>query len=240
MTSTNWYTSGQLVVSFTNDNGFTNGNPFPYTPHTEKAAYIECLCVVSSSAITITSTTSYTAANCTRYVMSGYSPFLTVRINANSGQNLMCFFPGFKLPSSSNGNWNLVSNFYRDPMNHFKYWSLPEQFRSIHQYTGVGTPLSNYGSNGISVDYNGTFWTTSGNTLSNKYYQLYVVGSGSFTNPILYLSTYSPQTSQTMCNSGSYLICRAYNSFFSRRYFLVAQANAYTSSFNLSANLNFP
>lgn len=40
MTNTNWYTSGQLVVSFTGDNGFANGNPFPYTPYTEAAAYI--------------------------------------------------------------------------------------------------------------------------------------------------------------------------------------------------------
>lgn len=126
-------------------------------------------------------------------------------------------------------------------MNHFKYWGLPEQFRSINQYTGVGTYLSNNGVNGMStVDYNGTFWTTSGTALQNKYYQLYLVSAGSFTNPILYLSTYSPQTVQGICNSGSYLVCRAYNSFLSRRYFLVVQANGYTSAFNLTANLNFP
>lgn len=240
MTSTTWQTSGQLLVSFTGDNGFANGNPFPYTPHTEPAAYIECLCVVSSSTISINSGTSYTAANCTRYVMSGYAPFLTVRINANVGQNLMCFFPGFKLPSSSSSNWRLYSNFYRDPMNHFKYWGLPEQFRSVYQTTGVGTPLSSSTSNGISVYYNGTFWGTNGNALQNKYYQLYLVGAGTFTNPVLYMSSYSPQTSQAMCNSGSYRVCRAYTSFLSRRYFLVAQANAYTSAFNLTGNLNFP
>ena len=131
MTNTNWYSSGQLVVSFTGDNGFTNNNPFPYTTYTESAAYIECLCVVSNSAISISAGTSYTAANCTRYIISGFPPFLTVRINANAGQNLMCFFPGFKLPNSAS-SWTLYSNFYKDPMNHFKYWGLPEQFRSIN------------------------------------------------------------------------------------------------------------
>lgn len=118
--------SAQLVISFTGNNAFTNNNLFKYTDSTEGAAYIECLCVVSSSAITISAGTSYTAANCTRYawVGSGYKPFITVRVDASAGQYLACYFPGFNNPNSVGGS-TMTVNFYRDIQNHFKYWQLP-------------------------------------------------------------------------------------------------------------------
>lgn len=196
---------------------------------------------MSGSSITISAGTSYTAANCTRYVMSGYSPFITVRINANTNQYLACYFPGFTIPSSSSNGWTLYANFYRNSMNHFKYHGLPEQFRSNYQTTGVAIGLTNqaaYGTNSITD--NGTFWPTYGYALQSKYYQYYISASAGISYPALYLSTYAPKTSQDTCNSGSYIHCRAYNAFHSRRYFLVAQYNGHTSVFNLSDTLQFP
>jgi hypothetical protein len=232
--------SAQLVISFSGDSiVFSAGNPFPYATTSESAAYVECLCVVSSSTITISAGTSYTAANCTRYIPTGYPPFLTVRVTASVGQYLSCYFPGFKNPTSSN-NGLLTANFYRDTMNHFKFYGLPDQFRSNYQTVGVNYVLgsNSYGLN--TVTYNSTFWTTYGSVNQNKYYQLYVIAPSSRYQPYLYLSSYSPKTSQSTCNSGSYLVCRAYNSFFSRRYFLVVQYNNWASTFNLTDNLDFP
>jgi len=60
------------------------------------------------------------------------------------------------------------------------------------------------------------------------------------TNPILYLSSYSPKFTQSICNTASFIICRAYNSFYSRRYFLVAQTNGNAYYMTLSATLTFP
>lgn len=80
--------------------------------------------------------------------MTGYSPFLTVRINANAGQYLACYFPGFRTPSSTG---RMYVNFFRDTANHFKYNALPEQFRSNYQTTGVIIDLSSATNYGLSA-----------------------------------------------------------------------------------------
>jgi len=124
MTSTTSGSNAQLIVTFTGNNVFPNSNPFEYTSDSEKAAPIECLCVVSGSGITITSSTSYTTANCTRHIVSGLPPTISVRIDASNGQYLACYFPGFIVPSNGNGG-TMYANFYRDPMNFFKAQSIP-------------------------------------------------------------------------------------------------------------------
>jgi hypothetical protein len=251
MTSTSAGSSAQLVVSFTGNNIFPNtntNNPFGYTTQSESAAYIECLCVVSNSAITISAGTSYTAANCTRYAISGYPAFLTVRVNANAGQYLACYFPGFSTPTTSSNGWYSYVNFYSDRMNHFKYNTaskyngLPELFRSIYQTTGysIGLTTQSIISSFNTVDYNGTFWGTYGSVSQNKYYQLYVQSPYNLNSPVFYLSSNSPRTQQSICNSGFYAACRAYNSFLTRRYYLVVQYSGYTQTMNLTDNLNFP
>lgn len=242
MTNTAAGSSNQLLISFTGNTAFqgSSQNPFAYTGNTDAAAAIECLCVVSNS-FSIGPSTTYTAGNCTRYILSGYPAFLTVRINANAGQSLLCYFPGFKTPtgwSSNGGDWTYL-NFYADRQNHFKYNSLPNQFRSIYQYTGVGVGYNGNGWSTLSVDYNSTHWTTYGQVNQNKYYQLRIIG-GWVTNPVLYASAYSPKFQQSICNSGSFIDCRAYNSFVGRRYFLVAQSNGATNTMNLTANFDFP
>lgn len=142
MTNTISGSSTQLVVSFSGNTAFPNSNnPFGYTTQSESAAYIDCLCKVSTGAISITAGMSYTVANCTRYVMSGYAPFLTVRIDASVGNYLICYFPGFNTPTSNNGN-PLYLNFFADTQNHFKYYSLPNQFRSIYQTLNQGIGLN--------------------------------------------------------------------------------------------------
>lgn len=229
--------SAQLIVSFTGVNGIS----FPYIG-SEDSAYIECLCVVSSSAISINAGTDYNSAspaNCTRYTTAGYPPFLTVRINANAGQYLACYFPGFRTPSSTG---TMYVNFYRDTANHFKYNSLPEQFRSNYQSTGIALGISSYSSNSLSQQtFNGYFWNSSIHQVGDTdTYQYYIRSTGTYTNPFVYISSYSPQFEQSLCNSGSYLTCRAYNSFFSKRYFLVAQINAYTDAVTLSGTQKFP
>ena len=114
-------------------------------------------------------------------------------------------------------------------------------FRSIYESTGVSIGLSNSGTNSLNyATNNNTFWTSSGQVNEARYFQLYVESPYSFNNPVLYYSTYAPRTQQSMCNSGSYLVCRAYNSFFSRRYFLVAQRNGNTQILNISDTVKFP
>lgn len=237
--------NAQLVVSFTGNNVFPNtNNPFGYTTTSETAAPIECLCVSSGSGISINSGTSYTAANCTRYAISGFPAFLTVRINANAGGYLACYFPGFNTPTSSGNGGTMYVNFYSDPMGHFKLNPLPEQFRSVYQTVNVAIGLTTQGSNpngGFNtVTYNNTFWQTYGTVNQNKFYQLYLQGPYSVGNPYIYISSYSPKFQQSTCNSGSYYVCRAYNSFYSRRYFLVAQYAGSTYYLNITDNLNFP
>jgi hypothetical protein len=88
---------------------------------------------------------------------------------------------------------------------------------------------------------NGYFWNgTTYQVGDSNEYQLYIRSTGNYTNPIVYISSYSPQFEQTLCNSGSYYICRAYNSFFSKRYFLVAQINGHTNAVTLSRTQKYP
>lgn len=166
---------------------------------------------------------------------------MTVRINANSGQSLLCYFPGFNTPtgwSSNGGDWSYV-NFYADIQNHFKYYNLPNQFRSIYQNTGVGIGWNYNGWSGLGVNDGGYHWTTYGQVNQNKYYQMTVSGAWA-TNPVLYISSYDPKFQQSICDSGSFVDCRAYNSFIGRRYFLVAEIVGYTYTQTLSGYYNFP
>jgi hypothetical protein len=136
MTSTTG-SSSQLVVSFTGNNVFPNNqNPFGYTTQSESAAYIDCLCKTGNAAFGVSTTTVYTAANCTRYIINGYPAFLTVRIDANVGDYMRCYIPGFFTPTSSGNGNTMYVNFYTDTQNHFKYNNLPNQFRSVYQTTG--------------------------------------------------------------------------------------------------------
>lgn len=196
--------------------------------------------MVSGSGITISAGTDYSSAspaNCTRYSIAGFPPFLTVRVNANAGQYLACYFPGFRNPSSG----TLYANFYRDTANHFKYHGLPEQFRSSYQTTGVAMGIGSNGYNGLSaISYNGYFWNTTHQVGDSNYYELYIRATGTYSNPIVYISSYSPQFEQTLCNSGSFYICRAYNSFFSKRYFLVAQIVGSTNAVTFAGTLSYP
>jgi hypothetical protein len=146
-------------------------------------------------------------------------------------------------PTSSSNGWTTVVNFYADRQNHFKLNAIPDMFRSTHQTTGVGIGLSSAGLAPWGFDdvtYNNTFWTTHGEASQNKYFQLYIQSPYTITNPVLYYSSYAPRTQQSMCNNGNFLVCRAYNSFFSRRYFLVAQRSGSTRTLNITDNLNFP
>lgn len=71
-------------------------------------------------------------------------------------------------------------------------------------------------------------------------YQYYIRSTQTNSHPYLYLSSYSPQFEQSLCNSGTFLVCRAYNSFFSKRYFLVARINGNTNAVTLSGTQKFP
>ena len=89
--------------------------------------------------------------------------------------------------------------------------------------------------------YNGYFWnSTTYQVGDSNTYQFYIRSTDTYTNPIVYISSYFPQFEQTLCNSGSYLICRAYHSFFSKRYFLVAQINGHTNAVTLSGTQKYP
>lgn len=136
----------------------------------------------------------------------------------------------------------MYANFYRETMHFFKQNNVPSPYWTAQQTTGVSIGLTTNGpySGFNSVTYYGYFWTTYGNVYQNKYYQLYVQSPYYINSPIMYVSSYSPQFSQSICNSGTYAICRAYNDFYSRRYFLVVQYSGYTYSMNLVGNLNFP
>lgn len=243
MTSTSPGDNAQLIISFTGNNIFPNSNnPFPYTTTSQRAAPIDCLCVVSNSAISIAANTGYTNGNCTRYNIAGYPPFLTVRVTANVNQYLACYFPGFNTPTSHTNGWTMNVNFYSDSMNHFRVNNLPEQFKSNFQTTGYGIGLTTQStiSGFSSLHYNNTYWNTSGQTNLNRHYQLYVQSGYSLSQPVLYVSAYAPEFQQSICSSGPYSACRAYNSFVARRYFLVVQSNTATTVMNLSASLNYP
>jgi len=54
------------------------------------------------------------------------------------------------------------------------------------------------------------------------------------------MSTYSPKPSQSTCNNANYKVCRAYTTFYSRRYFWVIQSNNSISYMNLQDTLSFP
>jgi hypothetical protein len=101
--------NAELIITLT---GNVLNNPFTYTSSSESAARIECLCVVSNSAISISAGTSYTVATCTRYIISGMPTSIGVKINANNGQYMACYFPGFTVGSWGNG-WTMYGNFYR-------------------------------------------------------------------------------------------------------------------------------
>jgi len=45
---------------------------------------------------------------------------------------------------------------------------------------------------------------------------------------------------QSTCNGGTHIECRTYNTFFSRRYFMIAYNSNHASSFNFQVNLKFP
>jgi hypothetical protein len=88
----------------------------------------------------VTHTTSYTAANCTRYIYSGRNPFFTVRMNVAAGWSLRCYFPGFINPTSGYGS-RLTVNFFTNSMHHFKNQNLPyphfSQYQTLYVYYGL-------------------------------------------------------------------------------------------------------
>lgn len=49
-----------------------------------------------------------------------------------------------------------------------------------------------------------------------------------------------PVFDQSLCNSGSFLQCRAYKSFYTRRHYLSVQMNYHGNYMNISGNLNAP
>jgi hypothetical protein len=47
-------------------------------------------------------------------------------MDAATGQTMMCFFPGFRVPTNGYGG-TMYANFYLEPMNHFKI-SIPDNY----------------------------------------------------------------------------------------------------------------
>ena len=93
--------------------------------------------------------------------MAGYPPFIGIKVDANIGTNMQCFIPGFKMPTSTNGN-RIYLNFFSETQNHFKFNNLPNQFFSYYQTLTVSpsdTYISSTQNNGPNqATYNTTFW----------------------------------------------------------------------------------
>jgi len=80
---------------------FPSGNPFPYTTNTEIAADIDCKCLLGSTgSISETSSTSYLTPKCVRFLSVGVDPTVAISLDISVGQDLRCYFPGFKTTSS--------------------------------------------------------------------------------------------------------------------------------------------
>jgi len=246
MLSTTQADNAQLIISFTGNQNYDSppsgkfsSGPFQWTRSGEEAAPIDCLCVVSGAYVNINHTTSYSPANCTRYMISGFPPFLGIRVQANAGQFLKCFIPGFKMPSSSGGD-RIYLNFYTDNLNHFKYHGIPNQFFSSHQTLGVnpehthlqGVPSnwpSHYGPNNADTN---SFWDHPLFTNQQRTWSFYWRASHQ-NRPNLYMSSYFPVPSQSLCNSGSFTQCRTYSTFLNRRHFINAVINNNQDSWNM-------
>jgi len=103
--------------------------------------------------ISISAGTSYTDATCTRYIV-GLLPTITVRIAANTGQYLACYFPGFIVPSYTGGGGTMYANFYREPMHFFKPNNVPSMYWTpLQTSVGIGLTLASTVSGFNDVNY---------------------------------------------------------------------------------------
>lgn len=162
MTSTTNGAHAELLIELAGNTHYPT-NPFPYTDSSESSAYVECLCVSSASAFTVSYSTSYTPGNCTRHLISGHNPLITVRYNSNAGTSLRCYFPGFIVPDSSAYGTQVIVNFYWNPMHIFNKPAVPSSYYSSYKSTGYAINLNSNGVTGFQSFSEGSlFWTTSG------------------------------------------------------------------------------
>ena len=161
------------------------------------------------------------------------NPFISVRYNAPAGSYLNCYFPGFTVPSSSGGSTFYV-NFYWNHMHFFKNQGLPYNHYSEYKTQSPSLSLTSTGTSNSFYSFNegGQFWNTTGaETLQSRRYYLYLQLYATYSNPFIYYSAYYPRFTQSICSDTStYYVCRAYNMFKNRRYFLVAQRIGSTST----------
>ena len=233
---------GELLFQF-DGNGNTNypgspANPFPYTPSSQPAAYIECLCATAAGSFSITYSTAYVAANCTRYLISGMLPFVGVRLNAPVGNSLRCFFPGYRTPSW-NGNPQQISvSFFWNKNHYFINQNLPYDLYSSYQTLNVALGLNTQDPpRGFhSVTENG-FWTNGNQVNAYENYNLYLQMYYTYSNPAIYFSRYYPKPSQSACANSDFTECRTYSRFTNHRYFMtmLLAGSPYYTTINFDA-----
>jgi hypothetical protein len=77
--------------------------------------------------------------------------------------------------------------------------------------------------------------------LSSQRFYLRLRQYTSHSNPYFYYSAYYPKVSQSACSSTTnYYVCRAYDLFNQRRYYLVAQPKGTISTFTIDYTATFP
>jgi hypothetical protein len=97
--------------------------------------------VSTTGGFNVAATSVYTQANCTRQIISGMDPFITVRYAVNAGQSLRCYFPGFVNPTEGYGSSISVS-FHVSNTHHYKNQNLPYDHYSAFQTTFRTTSLT--------------------------------------------------------------------------------------------------
>ena len=134
----------------------------------------------------------------------------------------------------------MTSNFYRDPMGFFKHKWIPEQFDSVYQTTVINTPLSSTGTSNSFRNVDDYFWDQGGEVKQSRTFQLYLRVYASYSQPIVYYSSYSPRVTNALCYNSNFAHCRAYNTFHQRRYYLSARFNSQRYEWTFNTNLQFP
>ena len=169
------------------------------------------------------------------------NPFISVRYNAPAGSNLACFFPGFRVPSSS--STTIYAKFHWNPMHHFKNGNNPYDHYSRYttQSNSISLTTTGRANSMRNNDESGIFWPTSGEVVQSKRYYLYLRQYATYNDPYIYYSAYYPKTTNSICSSTTnYYHCRVYYSFVNRRYFVVSQIKGTVSDNTYDLTANFP
>jgi len=134
------------------------------------------------------------------------SPFIAVRLGVSAGYSLRCYFPGFANPTNGYGS-SLSVSFYISNTHHFKSQPLPYFHYSAYQSrtNTIGLTSQPTSAGMWSVNENSQFWTQNGKVDQSGSYYLNVLNYGSYTNPMLYFSSYYPKPNQNACANSNFI-----------------------------------